>query len=210
MRGNAIYEGEDEDDSEPTEEDEDLNFDMSSPGEMPEEHFGYGASFNAAEPFGKAELEFLQYISKSQYLPGVLERIKQMPVTEEYKKALVDEAASLLSPETVYANSRVVTGTFGGTKLDEVKVKILDAKLRLRLTRCAATKSDLRCVSAARIEGAILGVYVNYLSRSVGKDRERLIQEIASKSTSISETRMASEESVPTPKKKSFWGIGRR
>jgi hypothetical protein len=209
MRGNAI---EDEyDDSEPSEEDEeDISFDINSPGEMPEEHFGYGASFNASEPFGKAELEFLQYISRSQYLPGVLERIRQMPVTEEYKKALVDEAASLLSPETVYANSRVITGTFGGTKLDEVKVKILDAKLRLRLTRCAASKADLRCVSASRIEGAILGVYVNYLSRSVGKDRERLIQEIASKSTNISETRIASEESVPTPRKKSFWGIGRK
>lgn len=208
MRGNAI--DDEYYDSEPSEEDEeDFGFDINSPGEMPEEHFGYGASFNASE-FGKAELEFLQYISRSQYLPGLLERIKQMPVTEEYKKALVDEAASLLSPETVYANSRVVTGPFGGTKLDEVKVKILDAKLRLRLTRCAASKADLRCVSASRIEGAILGVYVNYLSRSVGKDRERLIQEIASKSTNISETRIASEESVPTPRKKSFWGIGRK
>lgn len=209
MRGNAI--DDEYYDSEPSEEDEeDFGFDINSPGEMPEEHFGYGASFNASEPFGKAELEFLQYISRSQYLPGLLERIRQMPVTEEYKKALVDEAASLLSPETVYANSRVITGTFGGTKLDEVRVKVLDAKLRLRLTRCAASKADLRSVSASRIEGAILGVYVNYLSRSVGKDRERLIQEIASKSTNISETRIASEESVPTPRKKSFWGIGRK
>lgn len=207
MRGNAIDEDEYYD-SEPSEDEEDFGFDIS-PNEMYEEHYGYGASFNS-EPFGKAELEFLQYISRSQYLPGLLERIKQMPVTEEYKKALIDEAASLLSPETVYANSRVVSSPFGGTKLDEVRVKILDAKLRLRLTRCAATKSDLRCVSASRIEGAILGVYVNYLSRSVGKDRERLIQEIASKSTNISETRIASEESVPTQRKKSFWGIGRK
>lgn len=192
----------DEDNSELSEEN-DADFDPAEfEAEEPETNYGYGASFDARPELGKPDLELLEYISRSQYLPGILDRIERLPVTVEYKMALTDEVASLLSPETVFANSTAIKGPFG-IKQDVVRTKVIDAKLRLRLTRTSATKSDLRKVSASRIESAILGVFVNYLSRSVGDKRERLIMEISSRVTNVNEQRTIVEEQAP--RKKSFW-----
>lgn len=191
----------------PTEEEEDEGeFDL--PPEEVEDvaNFGFGAVGAGRPDFGKPELDFFQYLSGSQFLPGIMAFINELKITDRYKSSLTLAVSSLFSPETALANSYAQKGVFG--QRDPLKVKNIDAKLILKKTIIDASKDDTAVVNPASLTDAIYSVYVSYASRSVGNKRERLIvTTMGTSTTSVMETQLP-EEQTATPKKKSFWSFG--
>jgi hypothetical protein len=197
------YDDSEDEEQEGPDQEEGMEFDSA---EAPEPNFGFGASDSARPDFGRPDLEFFRYISASQYLPGIKGYIDNLKITERYKSSLTVAVTSLFSPETAFANNSIQKSTF--STINPIKVQNIDAKLILKKTIIDASKDDTLVVNPNSLTDAIYSVYLKYSSRSIGSKRERLIvTNMGTTMTSVSEVQ-SPEESVATPKKKSFWSFG--
>ena len=186
-----------------SDEEDTMDFDTQ---EEPQEYYGFGACNTSRPPLEKTELDFLNSLSRSDYLPGALEYIKGLPITDRYKRSLTAAVETLLNRDTAFANSFAQKTPFG--QRDPLKVKAIDAKLILKKTILDASKDDTLVINPQTFTDEIYTVFLNYASLSVGNKRARLLATTMSTSvTNVNET-SAPEESVSTPRKKSFWSFG--
>jgi len=173
---------------------------------------GFGASMVERPSFDRDDLKYAVHMGSSPYLIDIQSAIMKMPITTNYQRSLLGCVNSLFSVERLMANNTLrKTGRFGHT--DPLYYVRVFAHQSLVMTRTHATQADLQAVNAVEFEKRVLAVFEDYISRSVGPKRERLINnEITSRSVQASEiARYTDEGNVQQKqKKKSFFGFGGR
>lgn len=153
--------------------------------------------------FSREDLINAKLLRGSSYKAVGIELIKDLTAMQELKQSLARWVHAYLSDDTVLADNSVrKKGMF--KTIDPVDYLRLKAKLDLNVACLSATKFDTMQSWYGDIQEQLLYVFDCYVSRSIGKDRERLINsKLATETTmrQVNETRPTAEES----KKKRKW-----
>lgn len=153
--------------------------------------------------FTEDSYRYAKSMSGSQYMGAILEYVRQSALTARYKNALYACIYSLLTDERVLAYNDPQKSRFGGV-VNPLEVKRIRAQIALEKCRCQATKHDMLIEDIPGIEKQILGVFEDYISRTQGARKERLINaELPTRSTNITEDRTL--QPMVEPKKKRSW-----
>lgn len=169
---------------------------------------GFGASSTDRSAFERDDLKYAFLMGGSPYLVDIQAAIMKLPINTEYEQALIRCVNALFARERVLANNTVrKVGHFGHT--DPLHFVRIFAQQSLVMTRTHATQTDLRAVNAAELEKQILAVFEDYISRSIGPKRERLINnEMSSRQTAVTEMARYTNEGMTPKKKTGFFGFG--
>jgi hypothetical protein len=171
---------------------------------------GFGASGADRGAFERDDLNYSLLMGSSPYLTDIQAAIMKLPINTEYEQALIRCVNALFARERVLANNTIrKTGRFGQT--DPLHFVRIFAQQALVMTRTHATQADLQAVNAAELEKQILAVFEDYISRSIGPKRERLINnEMSTRQTAVTEMARYTNEGMNNQKKKGFFGFGGR
>lgn len=172
---------------------------------------GFGASIVERPTFERDDLKYATYMGTSPYLIDIQAAIMKMQISTNYQTSLLACVNALFTPERLLANNTLrKTGRFGHT--DPLYYVRIFAQQSLIMTRTDATQADLQSINAIAFERRVMAVFEDYLSRSVGPKRERLINnEISSRSVQASEiAKYTDEGNTQQKKKRSFFGFGGR
>lgn len=191
------------------EENEEISFENDGSENEVEELSGFGASIVQRPSFDRDDLKYAVHMGTSPYLIDIQNAIMKMRVTTDYQVSLLSCVNALFAQERLMANNTLrKTGRFGHT--DPLYYVRIFAQQSLVMTRTHATQADLQAINAVEFEKRVLAVFEDYVSRSVGPKRERLINnEISSRSVQASEiTKYTDEGNAPQKKKRGLFGFG--